>query len=391
MTDYASLIRDEAVWLRAWLFDDALPLWLAEGIDERNGGFVERLDCTGNPLSEARRARVQPRQIYSFVEAGRMGWTGNWQKAATDGLENYIRRNCEESGAVVALVSPDGEVLDASFDLYNQAFTLFGYAHVANANIHGSATAETRADHLLAYLKRNYAHPSGGFEEGNPPVSPLRSNPHMHLFEASLAWEQIEKGDQWSRLADEIAKLCLGKFIDRETGALREFFDENWGPMPGEKGRELEPGHIFEWSWLLMRWGLSRRHRDAIDTAKRLFEIGLEFGVDETRGVVVMGLYDDFSVRDPVARLWPQTEWIKAAIIMAENAEPSDRLAYEAQIHKGILALKTFLDMPVAGLWRDKQLADGRFVEEPVPASTFYHIVCALSELFRYQSDVSSR
>jgi mannose-6-phosphate isomerase len=35
----------------------------------------------------------------------------------------------------------------------------------------------------------------------------------------------------------------------------------------------------------------------------------------------------------------------------------------------------------VSGLWRDKQKADGSFVDEPAPASSFYHILCAIYEL----------
>jgi mannose/cellobiose epimerase-like protein (N-acyl-D-glucosamine 2-epimerase family) len=44
-------------------------------------------------------------------------------------------------------------------------------------------------------------------------------------------------------------------------------------------------------------------------------------------------------------------------------------------------AMQSFLDTPVKGLWRDKQRADGSFVDEPAPASTFYHILCAIYEL----------
>jgi mannose-6-phosphate isomerase len=43
--------------------------------------------------------------------------------------------------------------------------------------------------------------------------------------------------------------------------------------------------------------------------------------------------------------------------------------------------LKLYLDTPVPGLWWDRLNADGTFVEEAAPASSFYHIVCALNEL----------
>tara|TARA_Y100000114_G_C11490572_1_gene199658 strand:- start:266 stop:415 length:150 start_codon:yes stop_codon:yes gene_type:complete len=32
-------------------------------------------------------------------------------------------------------------------------------------------------------------------------------------------------------------------------------------------------------------------------------------------------------------------------------------------------------------MWRDKILEDGSFIDEPAPASSFYHIMAAYSEL----------
>jgi mannose/cellobiose epimerase-like protein (N-acyl-D-glucosamine 2-epimerase family) len=37
----------------------------------------------------------------------------------------------------------------------------------------------------------------------------------------------------------------------------------------------------------------------------------------------------------------------------------------------------------VRGLWRDTMKLDGSFVEQPAPASSFYHIVTAVAELER--------
>jgi mannose-6-phosphate isomerase len=37
----------------------------------------------------------------------------------------------------------------------------------------------------------------------------------------------------------------------------------------------------------------------------------------------------------------------------------------------------------VKGLWRDRLNSDGTFVQEPAPASSFYHIVCAILEVDR--------
>jgi mannose-6-phosphate isomerase len=38
------------------------------------------------------------------------------------------------------------------------------------------------------------------------------------------------------------------------------------------------------------------------------------------------------------------------------------------------------LETPIRGLWYDKWTKDGGMIDEPAPASTFYHIVCAIHE-----------
>ncbi len=131
-------------------------------------------------------------------------------------------------------------------------------------------------------LITHHKHPIAGFQHADPPGLPLCSNPHMHLFEAALAWEALaERPQAWTALADEIANLALTKFIDQTSGGLREFFDHHWSPHPSDKGRIMEPGHQFEWGWLLARWGALRADAVAIAKAERLFEIGISHGMSE--------------------------------------------------------------------------------------------------------------
>ncbi|MQW85743.1 mannose-6-phosphate isomerase Pmi [Sinorhizobium saheli] len=369
--------------LASWLTEAALPLWRQKGFDAAGGGFVESIDLSGEPTRANRRSRVQPRQVYCFAEAGRRGWSGDWRSVAEGGLVYFDRVYRQPSGFYGALADADGRIIDASFDLYNQAFALLSFAYLAEVFPERKAEMIGRSDELRGKLVAHCKHPVAGFEEDNPARLPLCSNPHMHLFEACLASEAVEGFDRlaWSTLADEIAHLAMDRFMDAETGALREFFDRDWAPFPGEKGRIVEPGHQFEWAWLFLRWAERRGNRQAIVGARRLFEIGEAHGICAKRDVAVMTLLDDFSVADPVARLWPQTEWLKAAIRFAALAEGEERRRYLASASRAAAALKRFLETPLRGLWRDKQLADGSFVEEPAPASSFYHILCAIYEL----------
>jgi mannose-6-phosphate isomerase len=178
----------------------------------------------------------------------------------------------------------------------------------------------------------------------------------------------------------------MTRFIDDKTGALREFFGTEWDRHPGIEGRIVEPGHQFEWAWLLLRWAERRGNADGLVKARRLFEIGEQYGIAQPRDVSVMTLPDDFSVADPIARLWPQTEWLKAALIMAEDDE-ADAATREIRLEEATRALNgLFRYLTPEGLWRDRHdggPGDDGFVDEPAPASSLYHIMVAFLQLAR--------
>lgn len=370
--------------LFAWLTNAALPLWSRAGFDPASGRFAEGLVLgTAHPSVSPSRPRVPPRQVYAFVEGARLGWQGDAAGIAMRGLAAFRADfRCED--ATLRPPAAGGEGGARPFDLYDQAFALFAYAHAAASVDALRHRLTIEAARLRDGLVSRLARPSGGFEEDAPSRLPLRANPHMHLFEAALAWEDVAGDPRWRTMADGIAELALDRFVDPDTGALREFFDADWRPAAGEEGRIVEPGHQFEWCWLLTCWGRKRGRAEALAAAARLFAIGQEYGVCPRRGVAVMQLRDDFTLLDPVARLWAQTEWLKAALVMMEEAsDAGTRDARAADALRAVAALEAYLAVDPPGLWRDKLDADGGFVEEPAPASSLYHIVCAISELDR--------
>lgn len=368
--------------LTDWLEGAALPLWSTAGVETSTGGFHERIGQDGSPMAaDDRRARVQPRQLYCFSAAHQHGLPGDWDTLVRNGLTYFETTFRKHDGLYGALANAQGALIKPDYDLYNQAFALFSFSQIAAGFPDAKMRMEEKATELLRLLIAHHKHPIAGFEHADPPSLPLCSNPHMHLFEAALAWEALaERPEAWTALADEIANLALTKFIDRTSGGLREFFDHDWNPHPSDKGRIMEPGHQFEWGWLLARWGALRGDTAAIAKAERLFEIGMSHGMSEDGKVAVMSLYDDFSVHDAIARMWPQTEWLKAATKLAVVGSPAKRGDYIASSVKAAEAFSVFLSTPVRGLWYDKRLPDGSLVDEPAPASTFYHILCAIYE-----------
>lgn len=101
------------------------------------------------------------------------------------------------------------------------------------------------------------------------------------------------------------------------------------------------------------------------------------------RGVAVLALRADGSCRDAGAKLWPQTERAKAWHELSCNPRSNGALRQEAQNRRALAldGIATFLvEPPLAplGLWREVMRPDGSFVDEPVRASSFYHLVCAI-------------
>ena len=115
--------------------------------------------------------------------------------------------------------------------------------------------------------------------------------------------------------------------------------------------------------------------------AERLYEIGDRHGVNPTRGVALNALRDDFSISDPGARLWPQTERLKAALRQADAATDGARRRFLIDAAAASAGLRLYLQGVPAGLWRDKLSPGETFLEEPAPASSLYHIACAIAEL----------
>ncbi|MBO9547463.1 AGE family epimerase/isomerase, partial [Caulobacter sp.] len=218
--------------LKSWALDAAYPLWWTIGADHAKGGFFEKLDLEGVPVDGPRRGRVLPRQIFSYALARDLGWTGPWREAVEHGLAYYLSTYRRPDGLFRALIGPNGESLDDTAETYDQAFALFALAAVAKVLPARAEEVKGIAVSVLDKLFVERKHPAGGFHQTNPPTAPLQSNPHMHLFEAMLAWNEVDSDPRWRALADEIGDLALGKFIQTESGQLREFFDLDWNAAP---------------------------------------------------------------------------------------------------------------------------------------------------------------
>jgi len=365
--------------LIGWLLDHAYPCWAKHGIDPATGAFIEAIGQDGLGLALPRRARVQPRQVYAFAQAPRLGWRGEVTDIVRRGIEHFTAHYRRGDGLFSTLASIDGTVLDERALLYDQAFALLGFASAATL-LDERRKFEKRALDLHAAILRNFGTLDAALRSETGAHGIRESNPHMHLLEACLAWAEIGADSLWAEWAHKLAELAVRRFIRPDTGALGEAFTAEWHPAPGLPGRIVEPGHQFEWAWLLLRCESSSAG-EFRQTARNLLAIGESSGVRD--GFAVNALVEDLTIQDPNSRLWPQTERLKSAVLAAEVWGD---VRYCRMACAAASSLLTYLDTPVPGLWYDLRLAGGELVDSPAPASTFYHVVgaiCALDKAIR--------
>lgn len=360
-----------------WFDRAALPLWAKAGYDAARGGFYESLDFSGAPVAEApRRVRVQARQVHVFAVAAAEKRHPDAERLARAGFAWLREKACPEGGArgCVHLLDADGRVLDSRRDLYDQAFLLLACASMRAA--FADAEAESLAGRVMAFLDRDLAAPAGGWAEDDRGSLPRRQNPHMHLFEAFLALYGATGEAGWLDRAGAVHALFETRFFNAAEGTLREFFTQSLEPAAGEAGAVIEPGHMAEWVALLARYETA----GGVETraARRaLFEAAARLGAIAPRGFLADRIVLGAAAQDAAARLWPQTEYLKACLALARDGDAAAAARAAALIEA---LFDTYLAEPVAGLWRDRFDGEGKPAAADAPASILYHLFDAVRE-----------
>jgi mannose/cellobiose epimerase-like protein (N-acyl-D-glucosamine 2-epimerase family) len=358
--------------LKARMIEHSLPLWSTEGWDRISGGFIDRLGPDGRADHGApRRVMVQARQIYCFAKAAQIGWYPQGREIALKGLEHLLAKAKSPDGrpGFVHTLAPDGSVLDSLRDTYDHAFVLLALASAYALDHDAQIRAEI--DALLLFLDTQLRSPHGGFVEGVPASMPRRQNPQMHLFEAMIAAFDATRDMVFQQRAGEFFGLFMANLYDKQKRALGEYFEEDWSRI---EPVVVEPGHQAEWVWLLKGFEritgcpTSRPRAELLETALKY---------RDATGCVVDAGDAAGNITRSSRRLWPQTEMAKAWIAQAEGGEAG-------ATEEALMALSRFerhyLRHPVAGGWYDQFDGEGRSMVSTIPASSFYHVLCASVE-----------
>jgi len=345
------------VW--AHFLDTIVPLWEGPGWNNALELPYEALSEGHQPLAPQRyRAMACARQLFVFTSLGDR--PGARERAAS--LFASLNRHFADpvNGGWYYSIDAEGAPLDARKDLYTHAFIVFACAHYARQ----APEAQTGLTQALAAVQR-FATPGGLYEAcldrdwsslGRGPLQ----NPLMHLAEAFLASLDTRPDAQTGAALDALCDAMHREFFDAQQGVLLEkprTAVDNW----------YEPGHQFEWFYLLASSPRLNAHALAKDMAQALLRSEQQ-GLRD--GAVCAMLAADGKLVDGTRRIWAHAEYLRALSLLPERV---DTLAC------GLLQLQQQFMRPEG--WFECRDASGVVSRHDMPSTTPYHLYTCLEAL----------
>ena len=382
--DYLTPVLEEIAAISNWFDEEALPLWISNGFDYETGIFHERLDMQAQPFHNiSRRLFVQCRQIAVYSYATLRGR----HDAKEQILKSFARiknlyYNPHKKGYWYYSVGANGEVDDDKLDSYTLAFVIFALAWLYR--LEPSECYIEYADEIFSVFDGPLAAQGGGVIIGIPESSKFTSqNPNMHLFEACLVLYEAAGRPQDLQRAEKIANLFEKKLFDHCRLALPENHTTDW-QVTNPSQNWFEPGHHFEWAWLLRQLervgGRSTSHLIA-----KILSPALEVGLDANSVVIErVGLERNFIVNS--SRNWGVCEYLKCCSNEYQEAcwrnDVNSEKIWALRTLDGLRALRrVFLSTPHKGLWHDRVDSAYNCLTNYSPASSFYHISFSIAEI----------
>lgn len=360
---------------RAFLRQEALPLWSGAGFDATTDSFEERLGFDRVPdLTAPRRLMVQARQVAVFACAALAGdlpaGAEIARRAGRAMVTNYL--GVDGQPGWVFSVDRAGLVLDPTRDLYAHAFTLFALAWLKRLD--GDDAWDGAIAATLHVLDSSFAHPGGGYHESLPRRDTLRrQNPHMHLFEALIELAMVTGDPSVRARCAALDDLARRHFVSSATGLLREEFGPDWQVS----GLAVEPGHQMEWAWLFARYA-TLAGVDRADLVDRLAAAAMATGIDPQSGRVVDLCAPDGTVLRATSRSWPHAEAAKALAEQIRSGHTDHLPVYRRVIAR---LLDRYCPPELSGGWIDQFDATDRPISAAMPASSLYHVYFGLRSL----------
>lgn len=373
-------------WLKVVLPDGTGPAPVAESID------VNGVVIAGQPSTTLAQGRT------AFMLAHLYLTTGHTELlTAAKRIHGFMMAHLrDDDGGFRYAVAPDGAKIDTDEArirrTYDQSFALLSLVTLRKAD--PSFVAQAEVDNCIGFIENTLTDSITGAlweddvmaRNGAKPGDTRAQNPHMHMLEAVMQAFEMDGDPIWMERASKYAALGEKYFIDSDTGAICEFIGHDLTQNNSEMGQRREPGHQFEWDWLLRRYANFAKDDAPRALAKRMRSFVEAHGV-RSDGIMAGAAYDAVdakgNITDDTHLLWPMTEAGKVYASLAfELVGVNDLAAHNAIERVRAISAQIFTqyfqdDRPA---WVNRLDKDGNALWDEGLSRLLYHMAIFITE-----------
>lgn len=252
-------MRDEALYN---LENNILPFWMKRCVDPA-GGFRGRIDGNGHIDPQAPKGAVlNARILWAFSAAYRLLHKTEYLKIAERARREVTEKFMDmDYGGVFWSLDHDGKPLDTKKQIYALGFAIYGLSEFSRAT--GDKEAQDAAISLYRDIEaHSFDRDRNGYVEALTrewgEIQDMRlsdkdanekktMNTHLHIIEPYTALFRIWPDEGLRERIENLVFIFREKIMDRRTGHLKLFFDEDWN----SRYEIVSYGHDIEASWLL--------------------------------------------------------------------------------------------------------------------------------------------
>ena len=366
-----------------YTFMDMARFCATRGWDAARSRSVERLqtDLVPAPLGY-RRGMVAGRQLFFFSHAYRLTRDPIFEDRARRLFADLVSHFWDKTnGGWYFSLNDDNTPHDATKDLYGHAFIMFGLAHYLAIFADNDALDWLCKTNEL--VLHRFSLPGGWFAPATTRDwailgRNLEQNPHMHLLEAYLSSYNATQDDTFLKCSTQIMSIYTELLRTPDGSKVLEHLDENGQPAD-EEGNLIQPGHLYEWYWLVNEYADIAGLPTFRATCAPIIAWADRRGLDPGAG----GIYDMVDTGGNVVsnrkRIWPVTECIKALTTLA-------RRGAREQSYRALAQWITFIGekyCTVHGAWHEYLNQSLEPDCDYMPMSTPYHVAMAALEVER--------
>lgn len=245
------------------LTQNILPFWMNKMPDQQNGGFIGRISGDGTAHPDAPKGAIlHARILWTFSAAYRLFNNPQYLEAANRAKDYLLKKFWDnENGGVYWQLAANGEPMDTKKQIYALGFAIYGLSEYARAT--GDNNALKKAIELYFVIeKHSFDQERNGYLEAFTKdwqeIQDMRlsdkdanekktMNTHLHILEPYANLYRVWASAELKASLKNLLEIFLNTILDKETGHLRLFFDENWNC----KSNIVSYGHDIEALWLM--------------------------------------------------------------------------------------------------------------------------------------------